>query len=434
MIDNKAKRKNNPNRRRKVLLMIVLPMVALIASFMALSPQIEAWLATDPFTPQCHFETDRVFVAGYFAKLGSLNSGISEVSYLEETGTIPFKLSPDGNYLIHNTVDGINLLSRIEITELVNLTEIKSPIADTQWSPNSRYVAFSQYHPSYPYRILDVSSSEIVYEFQLIGSGLIWSPDSRYILYLSEEGWQSLDTTTWEIINLPPIDSFKVPEWASDSKSYYYKYENSQYEYHLNTYQSSKILELPVDDVIWSIDSFDRKYAVLYDQTSRYILYDYQNSESIQLEVGSKFLMWLPNHNSFMYSISDNFEEANHLYRFDADSQVSTDLNIIYYARISADISPSRQYIPYLADIKNSTYMLHNVKNNSSQLLGVFSEGLHIQWINHENKELLILQKRIPNFGSEWEIPYIAYIIDPETLNKCKLGITGYYLKFQPQG
>jgi hypothetical protein len=146
MMTDKPKRKNTPNRRGKFLLMIVLPSVALITGFMALSPQIDAWLATDPFMPQCHFEEDRLFATGYPLRLTSTNLGQYEDIEIDNIVGIHIKWSPDGNYIAYTIfgADGRPFESMILSPTGEILYEFEDWTAGLQWSSDSRYVTYNQ--------------------------------------------------------------------------------------------------------------------------------------------------------------------------------------------------------------------------------------------------------------------------------------------------
>ena len=63
-----------------------------------MTSQINAWLASDPFTPQCHFEQDRLFATGHPLRLTSINKGqyerIGDVRNIDQ-----ISWSPDGTML-----------------------------------------------------------------------------------------------------------------------------------------------------------------------------------------------------------------------------------------------------------------------------------------------------------------------------------------------
>jgi len=97
---NERQRKTQAQTLPPTLIFLLMTLILLcIAGGIVLTPQVETWLATDPFTPQCHFDEDRLFATGDPITIHSVNQGQNTLVELD-TSYYNSYWSPDGQYLV----------------------------------------------------------------------------------------------------------------------------------------------------------------------------------------------------------------------------------------------------------------------------------------------------------------------------------------------
>lgn len=457
--DEKPKRKRSPHRRRRFLLWIVMPVLIVIGGFVLLSPQIEAWLATDPFTPQCHFEQDRLFATGYPTLVSSINTGQND-SFGTKDRSVGISWSPNGNYLTIRD----DSMSNGEFN-----TFIASQSGDIQyalgrniyggnWSPNSRYISYQKIFSNH---ILDMQSRR---EIPFLPSnhdgfrqGGNWSPNSRYLPFVLTARDRNDDNEfdTWIIKDMenPKVDlrpwetgivNSKLIGWSNDSQFAYFIDEYHLYEYstsqeeltnrHLFPYQisppdypevrqttakmspdGSKIL-LSLEDkftIVVHLEEFEVRQITSFQPPERILWHP--DSEHLVTIDGSGHRSTKTD-NVLLYNIDD--DTITHLNTKSADD---------------IDISPTGRFISYVEGKRNfyaKTRRIFELETSNDVLLADFKYWNQIQWLYHDGKEYVVIQQAI---NTNQDQPLLTYLIDPENMSKCKIGWTGYELEFQPQ-
>ncbi len=450
---DKPKRKHNPNRRRKFLLMIVLPIIALIVGFMVLSPQIDAWLATDPFTPQCHFEEDRLFAYGRPPQIASINSGQYDIF---ETYQLPAKegarWSPNGRYLAYHLNEReivLQDMSNNEILRTFPYSTSQSQVIMWHWSPNSRYLAYglTTTDGKTTRHFIDVEQGTMN-DLEFDGeennpttqyfNALWWSPDSQYVLIISE-------IDKWILLNMGELTNIELtgfsknssrPYWTSDTKFYFVSNKNLQlYDVTLNIV--TEIASLPYDDITFVVvhnDHIVRFWTYAFDGT---VVYNLKTKSIVEIE--GDFLTWDSNLGTILYLDPVN----SSIYRKDVNTGNSTieseDITIYEYR-----FSNSHQYMLYVSDVIqsdlspspgstsiNHTYHVLDLHTGVHKQLFTFEVPNNIFWMQHEEKEYLVIQK----WMLEYEGLYLTYLINPATMAKCRIGISDVFLNIsiQPQ-
>jgi len=214
---DKPKRKRTSNRRR--LLWVLVPMVALILGLLALSPQINLWLATDPFTPQCHFEEDRLFATGYSpVYISSINAGQQEP--IDHTVGMPIGWSPDGGHLTYIDMTSENfeyILADFKGDEILRIHGLR----EFAWSSDGRYFAYSVSKEPFEIQVIniyDTHTNSSIGEVDVAGGRFYmeWSPDYQTLLLddFHSDLWYYVDVFEMTVNPLPGMLSHSIPAWA----------------------------------------------------------------------------------------------------------------------------------------------------------------------------------------------------------------------------
>lgn len=180
---DKPKRKRTPRRRHKFLLMIIVPIVALIVGFMAVLPQIDAWLATDPFTPQCHFEENRYVYAGSIVDVNG-----TQVWDVPDSLRL-YAWSPDGTAFAYFSrgAQGSELHRLdLEIGDDQHINYGDNLIGlSLEWSPDSQSIALAFITQNDQSVTLIVADNELSsFRQHPIASvhDMVWSPDGQHLM------------------------------------------------------------------------------------------------------------------------------------------------------------------------------------------------------------------------------------------------------------
>jgi len=445
---DKPKRKNSPNRRRKFLLMIVLPVVALIVGVMALSPQIDAWLATDPFTPQCHFEEDRLFATGHPLRLTSINEGQYDPIY--NFGSNSINWSPDSKIITYGFYnDETNEFEAMLISATGEiLYKLEGSVTGTAWSPNNRYVTYLAQSGGY-FHVLNMDTEQEVSdvvpeEFAVVN----WSPDSRYIVLLSSD---DNDVDKWLVKDIEkPNDDSHLWEvemfrsrhmgWSANSQYAYFGGGNKLYRYDVTTDNISEFLELP--HVIGSttieqsryVISPDHSKIVFWKEGEFTFIVDLDSLEIVELDSfqAPELIRWHPdNHQLIIGYDTTKIAEPEKLeaYTYDIESSVLRPLDT--KSGDLMELSPTGRYLSYVGSWGSTfikTHRVYDLESDVDTLIAELDEleWSQIQWLHHSEKDYLVIQQLFAPGR------IFTYIIDPENNSKCRIGWTTQVLEFQP--
>lgn len=358
---DKPKHKHTPSRRRKFLLWIIVPIVALIVGFMAVSPQIDAWLATDPFTPQCHFEEDRYFYV--WTSLGESTERAGVIvnangnKYWQITEAYPHAWSPDGQLFAYIAYDGA--LSALQILDLqtgdqknMNLPGYHNTFNDVfTWSPDSKYLAIQADAKGEvaPLIIVDRNLDNVTRHFSNVTDihAVHWSPDSQKIVVVQASATHDipdvmLDILTdemWGMTNIP--DYFSFVSWRNEREILFNSAPLQIFKYGLADQTSS----LWIDGIIpsdYHSMSIDKSFAIVESGKEHTLYHLSESNRPIQVPeppfFPSEFL-------------------GNKLYSGDSENSYFYDLEIDYSLTIPRteddfdwrwiELSPSNNYISY---------------------------------------------------------------------------------------
>jgi len=443
---DKPKRKNSPNRRRKFLLMIVLPMVALIVGFMALSPQIDSWLATDPFTPQCHFEEDRLFLTNEPIELHSINDGLIQ-EFPELNNVDEASWSPDGqyfvaqNYKFPDEVQGATVISAQG--EEVAQASFWVARRGTEWSSNSLYFAYGA--ADYD-QIFDVQAGQDIKLMNFLSDGYdipTWSPNGRFKAFIGGHNLTIVDLMNESSVSTS-IDGVLVG-WSTDSQYAYFTGKNRLYQYDIIHDMLTELFYFPyeiytppypkVRQTVSKMSPNHSKILVSLEDKFTFVIelepftvreiHSFQSPERILWHPDSQHLIIIDGSIGYVSSKPDKVL----LYNIEDDT--FRQLNL----KTSDDVwvSPTGQYLSYVVGGTNfeaKTRRIYNVHTNEDTLVGEFKYNNWDRWLHHNGKDYLVILQAINEDSSH---PLIAYIIDPEDNSKCKIGWTGYELEFQPE-
>jgi|GEM_PF-2480941 len=441
---DKPKRKNTPNRRRKFLLMIVLPMGVLIVGFMALSPQIDAWLATDPFTPQCHFEEDRLFLTGEPATLASFNDG--QYNTFNSRAYRPQRWSPDGRYYIHVKDADVRTIavSTYDGTEVFSLSDPQLAYDSWFWSPNSRMLLYSTNTQAISqlriFEIIDNTVEEVtLLDFaptdfpghQLILSSqnadhtnptLGWSSDGRYIAFDYKSQMMLIDTGSRTLVVLDiTVPMYPVPSWGSNTVFYFVDGQILK-RYDISTNVMLDLTTIPREAPV-RINMYGKTTLGIYHEDRKLSLYHIPTDRWIW--VGSA--EWLIGSNKIIYTQQKDIDSYDYL-QLDLTTGQSTLLfeNRIIFGFV---IAPSGHY--YLS---TEFYLLDryisSIDNNSSVQKINSDKSAKLSWFSHQGQDWLLAQETKANLVDG---VYMTYVIHPETMSRCKIGLTDINLDLQPE-
>ena len=420
---DKPKHKRTPSRRRKFLLMIVLPIVALMLGFVALSPQIDTWLATDPFTPQCQFEQDHVFESGDPLDFVSINSGEIHALTDLELESLTTALSPDGQYILTPLTYSfdepdvsINVLSADG--DVLYMLTSEFPIFPSLWSPDSRYFVYLARNEQYDglvYLLFNIENGQTTdYGIRADDSYFVsWSPDGQYLLAFQDVEWTKSDGSTgeseaWAVAKLSTIDPNTAYEslvwttkdepdtyigWSTDSKGFYGIAGDRIIKYDIESGQSSDVMRLPkVFDINPTID-----------------LEFFYSAEREQLTIRN-YVQW-PLH-------------------INLRSQEITEISLPPLRQYEFRVSPDGRYIIFEAGINlkgENRYRLFDFET----LQTISNFELHARylprWIRADEQDYLLI-----NEGQPDQSEYKTYLWNPSTDQRCKIDFTDEITDYLP--
>ena len=448
MINDKPKRKNTPSRQRKVLLFFMLPIVALIAGLMALSPQIDA---QEMDTPQCHFEEDRLFITGHPYQLTSINRGQYEP--LWDSGAISqLRWSPDGTmFTARDPMDSDEMTNLMLVSadgEVLQRIE-KDVSSSVNWSHDSRYFEFSSFGDN---RYTIETEELFSYITPMDGFGMTFdagmSPNGRYMAYVMSRG---RDYSSWFVNDIEmgysdiSIGSWRTSDvirfagWSADSRYIYFVTSDVIKQFDMQSRELTDLLELPHSLAYVQLSlSPNADKIILWDEANgaMNINLDTREIERFGEDVFSYKLGWLDNR-YWIYGELRNEDVYESIHVYDAIENTSRQLNLpAGIDRYEIELSPSGRYLQYLRVIATesnlpSNYAIYDLETDVEHIIGSYAFEHRLQWFSHEDKDYILIQKQVTADQSQ---PYLTTLMDVENFSSCQIGYTAWTLEFQPQG
>lgn len=422
---------------------------------MALKPQMDAWLATDPFTPQCHFEQDRFFAIGYPVTLASLNSGQydmfnSRVDYAYR----PPRWSPDGQFHVHvKEADMRSMaISTYDGEEIFSISDPQLSYDGWYWSPDSQMILYSTNTQAisvlevYEFtgdtfrrrNFSDFASSDFPAHWMALADNgdvgrtqnLGWSRNGSYILFSHDVDTYVIDVKQDTLTRLEvSIPYSPTPIWWSDTAFYFV--ENQMLKsYDVSTNDVMTVTNLP-NETTATIMVFGENTVGIIDDSFSGAYYSISHDTWVTLELQIQFVQWLEIAQIIVYA-QETADGTIDYYQLDTEVGRSTLLFNAPTHLKNLRFSPLGQYsISSDEDGKNWTINpLTNIAALSNTQILMFDNRTRMNWFEHQGQDWLLVQEDQPNLADG---VYMTYVIQPQTLNKCKVGLTDINLHLQPK-
>jgi hypothetical protein len=450
-IPDKPKRKNSPRRRhRRFLPMTLLPIVTLIAGFMALSPQIDAWLVSDPFTPPCHFEEDRLFATGHPLRLTSINQG--QYESIDDAGLIrQISWSPDGTMLTaldpnsNKDNEAVLMSAEGDILHAFEEDVYSTPL----WSEDGQSIEFSGGLSSYHINIETWETESWIVPksgFRLFYSDKSKSPNGQYAPYAVH---QNDGTVSWYVKNLEDgaeqsvwaegvsVSESRIIGWSENSQFLYLTVGHVLTQYDVQSHKMSVVVELPYVPTGVSI-SPDNNMTMIYDSENSAILIDINTLEmkAFGYNTSAYKLGWTADSRYWVYGELRNNSVYDSIRVYDTVENISRKLDIpAGIDRFNIELSPSGRYLQYInvtaiGSDSPFNYAIYDLETDVEHAIGAYAFNHRLQLFTHEGKDYLLIQKQVSADQSQ---PYLTTLMNTEDFSSCKIGYTGLTLEFQPQ-
>ncbi|GEM_PF-5070989 len=438
----KPKRKRTPNRRRRLIILFLL-FDLLIVGMIVLSPPIQGWLATDPFTAQCQFEEDRLFAYGQPTQLTSINKGQHSTFTTYDLPTSEgVRWSPYGHYMGYHAIDGkpviYNVANPTKLIELPYPASL-SYVISWGWSPNGRYIAFGALDDQGQSRqyFMQISGDDVdILEFnegdpqiEYINS-IWWSPDSKYAVVKSLDGWFIYDFEKLENLRLADIPNHASQVYWVSETTFYFAEDKMLYEYNAEEGHITPVTSLPYKNVTAMV-IYHERFALFW--TSDRGMFSYNLETNALLELDAQFQFWDDKMNRALYL--DSLD--NTLFWRDVETESISPITEYLTTLNDYSISTSQKYMLYasrntIASLSsypryrliNREYRLLNLDSVTDQLLVTFDVPNNLFWIYIDGQDYIVMQKWI----TQTKGLYMTYLIEPDTMERCKVGITDIFL------
>jgi Tol biopolymer transport system component len=438
MTTDKAKRKNTP-RSRRILWALVIIVCLIFGGFVAFpyaESHLSQWLENDPFTRICNaghlelaydiHETDgwqRLYtVRGDGTDKVAVRSSIDSVTYRPDW-------SPDGRWLI---IDTDYLTQPWADYSVINLaTGDIAYAADwefPQWSPDSRYISFSNIHNESFSGIRNPTHTNVnnrLYTVHQEDTPMIWSPDSSHAIYRrnSMDNSGNLEVVVVYIDNdftdeiVYQGQNMFIWRWSPDSRYFAFTADTALWvadfdEVTGHLHEVRQLVDHHVSDVRWSLDS--TKIAYLVDNQA--FVQDIETSE-IDWQFDAIALYGWSENGLIITTIDSNTRESNmvELRVADIDTQTVSE----YFARsimresvaLFAQWTPNGQKIFYTFNDYDFYLTSLETIHNGLKPFGIPASYLeyNVMW-TPDNRYLTY------KGYNQW-----LYLVDLETYESCRV-------------
>lgn len=450
-ITNRPKRKNTPQRHRRFLPVTILPIVMLMLGLMVMSPQIEAWLANDPFTPPCQLEQDRLFATGHPIQLASINQG--QYDPIDDAGSIrQISWSPDGTLLTarnpnsNEENEAVLMTADGEVRHVFDEDVYSIPL----WSDDSQSIEFSGGLASYHINTETWETESWVVPrsgFRLFYNNKSKSPNGRYAPYAIQH---QDGTVSWYVKDLDDdaerslwsegisVSDSRIVGWSANSQFLYLAVGQILMQYDIGSHQLRDVLELPYVPGGVAISPDNTKIMIYNTEHSAVLIaINTLDMTTFGNNTSGYKLGWTADSRYWVYGELRNKSEYDSIHVYDTVENSSRRLNIpAGIDRFKIELSPSGRYLKYLSttateSLLPSNYAVYDLETDSEHAIGAYSFNHRLQLFTHEGKDYLLIQKQVSADQSQ---PYLTTLMDAENLSVCKIGYTSWTVEFQPQG
>jgi len=400
---------------------------------MALSPQIDAWLATDPFTPQCHFEEDRLFVTGSPPELRYINQG--QFEDIDDGDYSEIVWSPNGEHVIFpvNQYE-YHLYSGEELVQIYDDERNVSRV--WWWSPNSKYVA--RVNEDRELIVVDFETNNSLEKFNLgeLYYGPIWSPNSKYLIVHEMDNYFLFDVENQlKYLFTPTSQITNFPVWSNNSEKIYYFKNTDLVAYDIKSDTTVKL--------ITDIDGIAVKYIDVSPNDKHVVVHHFNNSlilntQTREVQSISGFHGWLADDKILQIRTMGGMPFNKHVEIYDLNIAQSETIYTYSQDMERVDISPSNRFILIATQMffngltrtmMVTSFILYDTEHHQYVRDIEFKNDGWLEWITQDNQDWLVIREKLNNKDTS---PYLTYMYNPAENKKCKLGWTTYSLEFQP--
>lgn len=429
---DKPKRKRTPNRRRR-LLWVLLPIVTLVLGLVALSPQIEAWLATDPFTPQCEVKNHKFVIHG---------SNI--ITDFENSEIISFDLSEyyqyhwwfdEQNYLIYKAFRG-EMYPAYNSTYIMNTTTGEyEEISDSAF----RYNVFRK-SPHYLVQgstfnnhvhVIDVPQQELVFYSEELPfdpyRGFAFSPDEKYLLIYGEKPEPStlLDLETYE---LRPLTGLSVIGWFDEKHLLYQEENNAVFTHHVVTVENKKFefesfdSDAKAEDISkrFYVKSEDGRWIGLLDNAGEYWLWDRDTASHYIVDLAlSNPIVTARIHGKYLVVVFKGSEGIFYFYDLETGEEYPFKLHDVNNSQRL--ISPSGEFVvEWITRAPNDYYQVRSPIRHQLYTYDDLPQLTHDNWTTIDGHDHLLYSNPMTtdDMGDR-----LYYLINASSGERCKIGI-----------